>query len=188
MDFITRLPKAQGKDFIFVVVYRLANFSHFFAISMDYSASQVADLFLKEVFKLHGLPKTVVSDRHSRFMSTFWHELFRLVGTQLTTSTSYHPQTDGQTEIVNKWVEGYLINYVVWKQRAWVKWLHLGEYCYNTTHHMSINMSLFKSLYGYDSLTFMEVAFGDSRAPMKKEWILGSQDVLGELKDHLQRP
>ncbi|KAH9316788.1 hypothetical protein KI387_044526, partial [Taxus chinensis] len=68
---------------------------------------------------LHGLPKNIVSDRDNRFMSTFWQELFRLAGTELTPSTSYHPQTDGQTEIVNKWIEGYLRNYVSGQQRAW---------------------------------------------------------------------
>jgi hypothetical protein len=112
MDFITGLPRAQGKDCIFVVVDRLMKFAHFFPIAIDFSAAQVAELFFREVFKLHGLPKTIINDRDSRFMSTFWQELFILVGTTLTLSTSYHPQTDGQTEIVNKWVEGYLINYV----------------------------------------------------------------------------
>ena len=75
-------------------------------------ASQVAELFFREIFRLHGLPKTIVSDRDNRFMWDFWQELFRLVGTKLTPSMSYHPQTDGQTEIVNKWLEGYLHNYV----------------------------------------------------------------------------
>jgi hypothetical protein len=102
MDFITGLPKAQGKDCIFVVVYRLTKFAHFFPIATDFSATQVAELFFREVFRLHGLPKTIISDRDNRFMSTFWQELFRLVGMPLTPSTSYHPQTDGQTEIVNK--------------------------------------------------------------------------------------
>jgi hypothetical protein len=102
-------------------------------------------------------------------------------------NTNYHPQTDGQTEIVNKWVEGYLRNYVTGKQRAWVKWLHLGEYCYNTTYHMSIGMSPLWALYSYDPLTFVEMVFGDSRAPMDKEWIHENQDILRELKDHLQR-
>jgi hypothetical protein len=187
MDFITGLPKAQGRDCIFVVVDRLTKFAHFFSIPMDYSTSQVADLFFREVFRLHGLPKTIVSDRDNRFMSTFWQELFRLVGTKLTPSTSYHPQTDGQTEIVNKWVEGYLQNYVTGQQKAWVKWLHLGEYCYNTTYHMSIGMSPFRALYSYDPLTFVEIVFGDSRDPMAKEWIQEIQDILKELKDHLQR-
>ena len=64
------------------------------------------------MFRLHGLPKTIISDRDNRFMGGFWQELFRLVGTNLTPSTSYHPQTDEQTELVNKWIKGYLRNYV----------------------------------------------------------------------------
>jgi hypothetical protein len=112
MDFIIGLPRAQGKDCIFIVVDRLTKFSHFFAISMYYNTSQVAELFFKEVFRMHSVPKNIISDRDSKFMSIFLQELFRLVGTELTPSTSYHPQTDGQTEIVNKWIEGYLRNYV----------------------------------------------------------------------------
>eukprot|EP00253_Pinus_taeda_P001597 PITA_01597 len=126
----------QGKDCIFVVVDRLTKCAHVFAISAHYTAAQVAELFFREIFKLHGLPKTIVSDRDNRFMGGFWQELFWLVGTELTPSTNYHPQMDGQTEIVNKWLEGYLRNYVSELQRAWLKWLHLGEYYYNTTHHV----------------------------------------------------
>jgi hypothetical protein len=107
----------QGKDCIYVVVNRLTKYVHFYAIPTKYSAVQVAELFFREVFKLHGLPRNIVSDRDSRFIGTFWRELFRLVGIELTPSTSYHPQTDGQTEIVNKWVEGYLRNYVGGQQR-----------------------------------------------------------------------
>ena len=169
MDFIIGLPKAQGRDCIFVVVDRLTKFAHFFAISSTYSAAQTTELFFREVFKLHGLPRSIVSDRDSRFLSHFWQELFRLCGTELTPSTSYHPQTDGQTEIVNKWVEGYLRNYIAGQQRAWVKWLHLGEYCYNTSFHMSIQMSPFMALYGYDAPNFLDLLFGDSRVPKAKD-------------------
>ena len=95
MDFITGLPKAQGKDCIYVVVDRLTKYAHFFPITTTFTASQTAELFFREVFRLHGLPQTIVSDRDSRFMSNFWQELFRLCGTELTPSTSYHPQTDG---------------------------------------------------------------------------------------------
>jgi hypothetical protein len=187
MDFITGLPKTQGKDCIFVVVDRLTKFAHFFAISMDFSASQVAYLFFREVFRLHGLPMIIVSDRDNRFMSIFWQELFHLVGTTLNLNTSYHSQTYGQTEIVNKWVEGYLRNYVSGQQKAWARWLYLGEYCYNTTHHMSIGMSPFKALFSYKPLTFVEIVFGDNKAPIAKEWIQESQDILKELKDHLHK-
>jgi len=109
-----------------------------------------------------------------------------LVGTELTPSTSYHPQTDGQTEIVNKWLEGYLRNYISGQQRAWVKWIHLGEYCYNTTYHMSIGMTPFRALYGYDALSFADVMFGDSRAPKAKDWIQENQDILRVLKENIQ--
>jgi transposase InsO family protein len=112
MDFITDLPKVQGKDSIYVVVNILTKFSHFYAIPIEYIVVQVAKIFFREVFRLHGLPKNIISDRDSQFIGTFWRELFRLVGIELTPSTSYHPQTDGKTEIVNKWVEGYLRNYV----------------------------------------------------------------------------
>ena len=71
MDFITGLPKVQGWDCLYVVVDRLTKFAHFFSISSDYSAAQVAELFFREVFKLHGLPKTIVSDRDSRFTGAF---------------------------------------------------------------------------------------------------------------------
>eukprot|EP00253_Pinus_taeda_P014747 PITA_14747 len=177
MDFITRLPMVQGKDCI-VVVDRLTKYTHFFAISAHYTTAQVVELFFREIFRLHGLPKTIVSDRDSRLIGRFWQELFQLVGTELTLSTSDHPETDGQTEIVNKWLEGYLRNYVSGQQRAWLRWLHLGEYCYNTSHHMSIGMSPLYALYGYHLLSFVDVMFGDSKAPRAIIWIQESQDIL----------
>jgi len=101
MDFITGLPTVQGKDYIYVVVDRLTKFAHFFAIPTRFMVAKVAELFFQEVFRLHGLPKNIVSDRDNRFMGGFWQELFRLVGSELTPSTRDHPQTDGQTERVN---------------------------------------------------------------------------------------
>ena len=97
LDFITRLPKVFGKDCIFVVVDRLTKFTHFIAVTTTFTAAQVAELFFKEVFRLHGLPKSIVSDKDNCFFSTFWQELFKMVGTNLKPSTSYHPQSDGKT-------------------------------------------------------------------------------------------
>ena len=94
-----------------------------------------------------------------------------MAGTELLPSTRYHPQTDGQTEIVNKWLEGYLWNYVSTQQRAWVKWIHLEEYCYNTTYHMSIGMVSFKAVYGHEPLSFIDTVLGDSPAPRAKDWL-----------------
>ena len=86
-----------------------------------------------------------------------------MCATELTPSTSYHPQTDGQTERVNKWVERYFRNYIAGQQKAWVKWIYLYEYCYNTTYHMSIQMSPFMALYGYEAPNFMDLLLSDSR-------------------------
>jgi hypothetical protein len=91
MDFITGLPRTQGKDCIFVVVDRLTKFAHFFFITTDLSATQVAEFFFRDIFRLHSLPKTIVSERDNRFMITFWQELFILFSTDLTPSTIYHP-------------------------------------------------------------------------------------------------
>ena len=88
---------------------------------------------------------TIVSDRDSRFMGAFWQEFSRMVANQLIPSTIYHPKTYGKIERVNQWLEGYLRNYVGEQQKAWTKWLHLGEFCYNTTFHMSIGMSPFRN-------------------------------------------
>jgi hypothetical protein len=76
------------------------------------------------------------------FLNVFWHELFRLSGTKFISSTNYHPKKNEKTEIVNKWVEGYLQNYVSGQKRTWIKRFHLGENCYNTTYHMSIVLAL----------------------------------------------
>ena len=154
---------------------------------LKYLATEVAGLFFREFFRLHGLPKTIVSDRDRKLTSAFWKELFRLVGTKLATNTSYHPRSDVQTKMVNKWIEGYLRNYVAWQQRTWIKWLHLGQYCYNSTHHMSIGMTPFKALYGYEALlTFIVLVFEDSRAPKAKDWIQDIQDILKILNENLQ--
>jgi hypothetical protein len=89
-------------------------------------------------------------------------------------------------EIVNKWVKGYLRNYVGGQQRTWVKCLHLGEYCYNTTYHMSIRMTPFRALYEYDAPSFMETVFGDIRPLRAKDWIEESQKILKTVKENLQ--
>lgn len=95
MDFIEGLPYSQGKNVIFVVVDRFSKYAHFVPLSHPYTAPTVAHVFFDNIFKLHGLPESIVCDRDVTFTSTFWKELFRLSGTQLCFTSAYHPQSDG---------------------------------------------------------------------------------------------
>ena len=98
MDFIEGLPKSQGYNVILVVVDRLTKYAHFVAVKHPYTASAIVQLFLDNIVKLHGLPQSIVSDWDTIFISAFWRELFKLYKVNLLMSTTYHPQTDGQTE------------------------------------------------------------------------------------------
>ena len=108
MDFIEGLPKSQGKSVIFVVVDRLTKYAHFTRLSHPFLVQTVAQAFFNSIYKLHGMPYTITSDRGSTFISKFWRELFKLQRVELQLSIAYHPQTDGQTEVVNRCLETYL--------------------------------------------------------------------------------
>lgn len=131
--------------------------------------------------------QNIVGDREGQFLSIFLTELFRLVGTKLLLSTSYHAQTDRQMNIVNKWLEDYLWNYVLAQQWTWIKWMHLEQYCYNTTYHISIGMAPFKQIYIYAPLSFFDMVLGDNNAPRARDWLSKGQDILRFLKENLQR-
>lgn len=102
MDFIIGLPMSKGNTVIFVVVDCLTKYAHFRALPTRFTARKVTELFLEIVVKHHGYPRSVVTYRDRIFLNSFWKGLMELSGTKLHHSTIYHPQTDGQTEVVNQ--------------------------------------------------------------------------------------
>ena len=112
MDFVTGLPWSDGFDAIYVVVDRLTKMRHFIPCRQTTSAQDLADLFLQGIFRLHGLPKSIVSDRGPQFVAAFWKRMCKRLGIDQNLSTAYHPETDGLTERVNAVIEQYLRSYV----------------------------------------------------------------------------
>ena len=108
MDFITGLPKFEGRSVIMVVVDRVFNYAHFCALSHPFKSIKFATAFMETIQKLHGNPKIIVSDRDPIFTGNFLIELFSSLGTQRAHKSSYHPQSDHHTETVNHCLEGYL--------------------------------------------------------------------------------
>lgn len=185
MDFIEGLPKSEGYNSILVVVDRLSKYAHFSLLKHPFTAQTVAAIFVRDVVKLHGFPRSIISDRDKVFLSRFWTELFRLQGTSLHHSTAYHPQTDGQTEVVNRCVETYLRCFSYSKPRRWSTWISWAEYWYNTTFHSSTNTTPFRAVYERDPPPL--IRFGsDSTSVLAVDQLLQERDlILNELKDHL---
>jgi hypothetical protein len=120
MDFITGLPRTSKQhDSILVVVDKLTKAAHFIPLKTTHRATDVADIFLKEVARLHRIPKTIVSDRDPKFTSNFWKGLFKGFGTNMNFSTAHHPESDGQTERVNRVIEDTLRMYVMESPSRW---------------------------------------------------------------------
>lgn len=147
LDFIEGLPRSGGYDVILVVVDKFSKYAHFVPLTHPFTALTVATVYMKNIFRLHGLPLAIISDRDRIFTSAVWQELFKLSQTQLCMSSSYHPQTDGQTERVKQCLEGYLCCAVHSCPGNWSKWLFLAEYWYNTSFHSSLGRTPFEVIF-----------------------------------------
>ncbi|GJV16565.1 putative reverse transcriptase domain-containing protein [Tanacetum coccineum] len=149
MDFVTKLPKTStGHDTIWVIVDRLTKSSHFIPIRATDSMETLTRLYIKEIVSRHGVPISIISDRDSHFTSRFWQSLQNALGTQLDMSTTYHPETDGQSERTIQTLEDMLRACVIDFGKGWDKHLPLVEFSYNNSYHASIKAAPFEALYG----------------------------------------
>ncbi|MCO5598235.1 hypothetical protein L7F22_052327 [Adiantum nelumboides] len=149
MDFIFDLSRTQtGNDGIWTIICRFSKQAHFIPVRKKIKPDQMARLFMSNIFKYHGMPQSIVSDRDRRMTSLFWRGLFENMGTTLKFSSSFHPQTDGQSEEANSNVLDLLKCYVSEHKGKWEQYLPLVEYAYNNTVHSSIGKAPFEIVEG----------------------------------------
>ena len=194
MDFTSGLPKTKdGHDSAFVVVDRLSKWAYFIPTVTSVDAEEVARLFHDVVFSRHGMPKRIVSDRDSKFTSHFWEALVLAMGTTLGMSSSYHPQTDGQTERVNRVLKEALRAYADALQTNWDRLLPSLQFAYNTAVHSSTGETPFFLNYGRHpivpaSLLAAPLARTEvQRVPATADFLQELRTSMGKAKEALER-
>lgn len=149
MDFVCRLPRTSSNhDAVWVVVDRLTKSAHFIAVRMNYSLARFAQLYVKEIVRLHGALVSIVSDRDPRFVSNFGGALKSAMGTRLNFSSTYHPQTDGQSDRTIQTLEDMLRACALEWRGNWDDYLPLMEFAYNNSYHSSLGVAPYEALYG----------------------------------------
>ena len=185
LDFVEGLLKSQRYEVILVVVDRLTKYSHFVPISHPYSTTKVASLYMHYIFKLHCMPASIVSDRDATFTSLFWSELFRMQGTNLAMSTAYLPQSDGQTEIVNRSLEQYLRAFTSDSPHRWAECLPLAEFWFHSNFHPNLKLTPFEALYGFPPHTLQSYVLGITRVAALDALLCQREAILVTLRANL---
>jgi transposase InsO family protein len=182
VDFIVELPQSVGHDAIMVVVDSVTKRAHFVSTVTTITAAGTANLYLQHIWKHHGLPNRVVSDRGPQFVAEFTRELYRLLGIKLAATTAYHPQGDGQTERVNQELEQYLRLFINQRQDDWVGLLPLAEFQYNNHVHSSTQHPPFLLDTGRLPRMGFEPVRQSSRLESVNEFTDRMRDTLDEAK------
>jgi len=189
MDLITQLPKSrQGNDAIVVFVDKLSKMVHLVATKTEVTAPQLAEIFWSTVVRHHGLPSSIVSDRDPRFTGHFWRALWKCLGTQLTMSTAFHPQTDGQTERANRTLEEMLRSYVSFQQKDWDQHLVAAELAFNASKHASTGFTPFYLNGGREVAVPLDLAIEEARTTRQPDAAARIQHLhrsLEAAKEHL---
>jgi hypothetical protein len=175
MDFVLGLPRTKkGRDSIFVVVDRFSKMAHFIPCHKSDDAVNIANLFFLEIVRLHGMPSTIVSDCDAKFLSHFWRTLWNKLGTKLLFSTTCHPQTDGQTEVVNYTLSTMLRAVLKKILKMWKECLLHVEFTYNRAVRSTTKVSSFQVVYSFNP----RVPIGLFPFPLVRELIMMLRNVL----------
>jgi len=182
MDFIMPLPKSEGFTAVLVVVDRLTKMAHFISTRRDITATKTAEELMKHVFKIHGLPDKIILDRGSQFAANVIREMYNKLNITIALSSTYHPQTDGQTERVNQDLETYLRMFINHRQNDWAKWLHLAKFAYNNRQHSTTKVSPFMANNLTQPRWTLEGKFENMTHPAAKEHLKEMKETEKELK------
>ncbi|GJX10751.1 transposon ty3-I gag-pol polyprotein [Tanacetum coccineum] len=161
-----------------VMVDRFSKMDHFVACHTTYDAVQIANLYFKEIVRLHGVPKTIVSNRDTKFLSHFWLTLWRKLGTKLKFSTLSHPQTDRQTEVTNRTLRSLLRPLITANLKQWEELLPRAEFAYNWAPSKTTGINPFMVVFGANPTTSLDLAVLDISTKFSKE----SSDVAADIK------
>lgn len=172
---------------IWVIVDRLTKYTHCIGIAHPYSATDIAKLFMEHVYKLHDILEEIVSNKDPIFTSKMWQELFSMLGVALNTSIAYHPQSDGQTKVVNRCLETHLRCFFSDSQADWFSYLATADWWHNTIFHTSIQTTPYEALYGQPPPLHLPYATGDSGVEEVDRSLLTREFKFQLLQYHLQR-
>jgi hypothetical protein len=187
MDFIVGLPNTSQKhDSIWVIIDRLTKTTHFLPVHTTYSAKKYAEVYLEQIVRLHGVPKTIISDRGPQFIARFWEQLQSALGTKLMRSSAYHPQTDGQTERVNQILEDMLRACIIQYGTSWDKCLALAEFSYNNSYQASLQMAPFEALYGRRCRTPLSWSETGERKIFGPDLVIEAEDKVKVIQSNLK--
>jgi len=184
-DFITQLPESQGYTQVIVVVDRFTKMAHFIGLPTEATAQDVATVFLRQVWKLHGLPMEILLDMDAKFSGEFWESLCKALGIKRRMSTAYHPQTDEQTERTNHVQEGHLRNFVNYDQDDCYQLLPLAELAYNNSATNAHRLTPFYANYGFHPQTEW-MTEGEAQNPganLYSDWMKGVHEKAHQALD-----
>jgi hypothetical protein len=183
MDFIEGLPSSHGYNCIIVIVDRISKYAHLIPLKHPFTTIIVASTFI--IIRLHGIPASIVSDQDKVFISTFWRTLFQFQGTKLCMSSSYHLQSDGQTEVVNQILEQYLRCFTRDLPRKWFDWISWVEFSYNTFVHSSTKITPFEAVYGVPSSSLLTYVLETSNVQAVDKHLHDQDSIIRELRRNL---
>lgn len=183
MDFVGPFPESNGRNYLWVVMCRLTSMVHLIPIRTDTTATELSEIFIREIVRLHGLPKSIVSDRDSKFTSRWWREVHRLLGAKLLMSTAFHPQTDGATERINRSIGQILRSVVRPDQKDWVLRCPMVEFAINSSLNASSGFAPFDLNYGYTPSMLRSLPTGEDAHPGVTAFVNRALHYLADAHD-----